>query len=443
MFPPGTAPAALRREFWPLQKSAGPADNETGPGKIACLDGSQGKGRFVTPRMLKWYAVLAMASLCLKLPLTLYAYEYGYLRGDRTLVSPDAFAYVAHAWDHQIDIRPLGHWLYDYLNGAVYSLAPNHISVYLVMTLGNVVLSMLLPLALWLAAPVLELDTAEREPYFIGVCALTLFWPTALWLSTQDLKDTLTALLVALFVAVFVRASARSGVKFLQRLGLAGLGLIFLYLVFSVRSYLAVFLLLAAVTHLIVKERRVWSKAVVALVLVALALSPIGQALMTFSHPDKNWLLNPALAAEEGIGQGGAGVKINTTPMAMLLELPRTLINPVPTIGLTNVDDVLTVARSVFLCYTLWFFVSRLWRWRSPYKLFFILCLLLPLAFYAYIPTYSGPRQDFSSGIDLMFLFLLPLFVLRGLRDRTLGVSLVVGSVASTGGLLYTAKALF
>ena len=400
----------------------------------------------MTLNMLKWYFGLALGSLCLKVPLALYVYEYGYLQDNKMLASADSFDYVIHAQNNTIDVRLFGHWLYDYLNECVYNIAPHHIPTFLVMQMLNIGLSLLLPLALWPAAQGLDMVTSERKTYFIGLCALLLFWPNALWLSTQNLKDVLTAFLVALFFSVFVRATrtVRTGPATLIGLALVGIGL--LYLIFSLRSYLAAFLLLAVIVHLFVKERRIWVKTFTAIAIVALLMSPIGQGVLAFASPNQNWLLNPAVAEEINQGQAQSGhdaFVINRTPFALLMAVPKTIISPYPSIQLNSINDLLEVLRSVFLCFTVFFFIVSFCQWKSPLKLFFGLCLLLPLIFYLIAPDYSGPRQFFSSGIDIVFLLLFPLFLLHKWQSRILGASLGIGALLSNAGLIFTSKALF
>lgn len=399
----------------------------------------------MTRKMLTGYGWLALGSLCLKIPLALYIYEYGYLRGDHVLANPDAFAYVIHARNNDLDIRPLGHWLYDYLNECVYNLAPNHIPVYLVMVLLNVALSLLLPLALWPAVRGLGMDQETRPSYFFGLCALLLFWPSVLWLSAQNLKDILTALLFALFLSVFVSAVQPRRQRPFAFLGLMLAETILLYFIFSLRSYLAVFLLIAVVIHLLFKERYLLTKAFIVLAVVGILLSPAGQAALTFANSDQNWLINPAVVAEINQGQADLGLDplvVNRTPTALLAAVPK-MISPFPSIQWANVNEMLQVLRSVFLCFTVTFFAVSFWEWKAHLKWFFALCLLLPMMFYLIVPAYSGPRQFFSSGIDIVFLLLLPLFVLRGWRSRKMGVSLVAGLLVSNAGLLFTSKALF
>jgi hypothetical protein len=399
----------------------------------------------VTLKMLQWYGWLALGSLCLKVPLALYVYYYGYLQGDILLASPDGFDYVARGQQHDYQISLFGHWLYEYLNGVVYDLNP-HLPIFLVMSLLNVALSLLLPLALWPAAQGLDLKQGERKPYFIGLCTLLLFWPSALWLSSQNLKDMLTALLFSLFLSVFIRAIRPGRQNPLALIGLTLLGTGLLYLIFSVRSYLAAFLLIAIVIHLLFKESRAWMKIAVAVVLVALLLSPVGQGFQVFFSADNNWLLNPAAADDlnrDSLARGVSPVVVNRTPIALLLELPHTLVNPHPSIEDKNIIYQMQVLRSVFLCFTLFFFAVSFWKWKSPLKLFFGLCLFLPFIFYMIVPAFSGPRQSFSSGIDLIYLLLLTLFVQQKWQSQTVGISLGIGIAANNFGLMLNFKDLF
>jgi hypothetical protein len=315
------------------------------------------------------------------------------------------------------------------------------------MTLFNVALSLLLPLALWPAAQALELQPDEKERYFAGLCFLVLFWPSALWLGSQNLKDMLLALLVALFLSGFVVVAGPMPTKPVWRLTGCGWCLFNLYLIFSLRSYLGAMLLLAAVVYVLVKEKRWWVKAAAMISVALIAASPQGRLITTFASLQNNFIINPE--AQLGVNHDFEAegqtefLKVNRTPAALAAALPKTVLNPYPSIELFSISQVLITVRSVFVCLTALFFFACLWQWRAPLKLFLCLCMFLPWVFYWVVPTYSGPRQLFSCGIDGLYVLLLPLFWLRYRRRATLGVSIALGSLVVEGLVFVTAKALF
>lgn len=388
-------------------------------------------------RLLKYYGLLVGLSLLLKVPLAIYNFEYGFREHDFTLVNIDGLGYVQRAISGELDLRVGGHWLYELINMAVLQVSgPDHL--YLAMSLLNILLSSLLPLALMPATRVFGLSDRMHERHFLLLSALLLFWPTSIWLSTQNLKDVLLSILFAAFVSLMVLAfTSRPGIALLS----IGLAVLDLYLTFSLRSYLAVFMSLSVGVFVLAKYRSPAVLAGTALIGALIFASPFGGFILDFLSPERNWLLNAEAAAElqkELLENGEAGLTLATSPAAFATGLVRTVLNPFPRLMAENVHQVLLSLKTVCVTAFLGFVLLNLLRWRSPFRLLFVLLMTLPLTFFSIVQSYSGPRQVFSS-IEVVFLLLLSYFLVTP-RRTTLRFSLLAGMVLSMVLLLFTSK---
>lgn len=410
----------------------------------AYIEQSQKVSTSFNVNLLKWYISLVSLSLLIKIPLVLINYYYGFLLNDISLINRDGIVYVEKAVNGIVDIRIGGHWLYVYMNEIVYKYSLDEKHLYLWMSVINVMLSSLLPLVLLPALRIFKFDSQKEVTItFVVFSILMLFWPTSLWISSQNMKDILIALLFSLYISIFILALNSKNKLGFTIIIIAGIAVLFL--IFSVRSYLAVFMIGASFIYVFIKERQNVLLITGFLVLfILIYVSPIGNYILSFLNPQNNWLLNPSIAkkvSQSYILQGENTLVVNFTMKDILVNLVRTIFNPFPKITWGNFYELLLTVRTIFISLFFYFFVINMINWKSRYKLFFVLNIFFPLLFYAVAESYSGPRQVFSS-IEMIFLFLLPYFYVKNKSQFNLKFSLFWGMVITFGLFLVTSKGI-
>ncbi|MCU0624975.1 MAG: hypothetical protein MUF21_00570 [Gemmatimonadaceae bacterium] len=349
-------------------------------------------------RLRPWgvYAVLAALGLVLRVPLAFYNQAAGYEALDTTLINIDGVGYVRKAVGLQESYADLN-WLYESLNTLMFRLGGSERYLYLQMSLLNVVLSLLLPLAAWPAFRWLVDDAQARDRARIAMTALLLLWPPAIWMSAQNMKDTLLALLLCAYTSAAIALLARGG-----RAPLAWVAaLLSAFALFSLRVYaIAILGVATAIAALATWRRHPRLVLVGGLVAIGALAGPLRAPIETILSPENRFLFDPTVVAainEQRLTQDEAFLQVNSTLPDIARDAVRAPLNPYPSLYWRNGYDGLLMLRTVAAGLGLGGFLLWLVRWRSPYRAYFVGALVLAWAFFAVGRSYSGPRQVYST----------------------------------------------
>jgi 4-amino-4-deoxy-L-arabinose transferase-like glycosyltransferase len=342
------------------------------------------------------YLIVAVLGGLLRLPLAVYNYAAGYLGGDTTLINVDGIGYVRKAAGVQESFGDLN-WLYEGLNALVFRLGGGEQWLYLQMSLLNVLMAMALPLAAWPAFRALVPESVHRDrARLIAIVALA-FWPTSIWISTQNMKDTMLALLICAFTSAAVTVLERGSRAYAALATLV----VTAWLILSLRVYAVAILGGAFIITVLLQWRRFPVLLLVgALVAIGAVLGPLRGTIETVLRPENRFFFDPevvnAINAQR-LGESEDFLQINSTLPAIARDALRAPLNPFPSLYWRNGYDGLLMLRTVAVALTFGGFLVWLVRWRSPHRPFFVSALLLSWVFFSVGRSYSGPRQIYST----------------------------------------------
>jgi len=390
---------------------------------------------------IQGYMLLAFISIAIKVPLVMYCYKYGYLPQNWELAASDSFNYIYKVVNGTADYFIFGqHWLYEFLNRIMYSITNDANQTVLYMSFINVVLSMLLPILLIPALTYFLPEGPKRNRCFLLISFFLLFWPTAIYLSIQNLKDIFLAILVCVYISMYLQLFKKDNPRFTMP---SIILFIFLcYLIYSLRSYTALILIAATIAHYIWVTRNLKAMLVICLLGLIILVTPAGEKIIPYLNYDNNWLINPQALRQYNltlISQGSPPMELYTTPTTITYGLFRTIFNPLPNIDNRNIFEYLLCLRTLILSLFLLFFLAAIVKWRDPLKSWFLTILGLHLIFYSVIPTYSGPRQLFP-GIEIIFLLILSYFIVQRQKNDNLVISICGGLLCISLFMLFTAR---
>ncbi|MFQ5485135.1 MAG: hypothetical protein ACE5DO_07360 [Desulfobacterales bacterium] len=359
---------------------------------------------------------------------------------DFNLIGSDGWAYAEYG---RLGIGPVimgGHWLYNYVNHLVYRILPGEEHLYLNMSLLNICLSLLLPVALIPISRIFKMDQPEYDKYFKYLILFFLFWPTAIILSTQNLKDTLLALMFCsylslCYLSLHAKTLTRSIIYILLIMGL-------LYLIFVLRSYLAVFMVAGAMGLSVLVKKKAFYLPFFLGGIVALFFSPIGEYVMDFVSYENNWLINPDALLHKNIERAAEGLPPATINMGfrnIFIDFIRLPLMPFPGINTTNIYEYLLMLKTTLVCIFSWFFIWKFIQWDSKYKWFLGLNAILPWGFYSIWRGLSGARQTFAS-MDILFLLMLSYFLATNQNRGLLTRSYIFGIAGLIAMFVYTSR---
>jgi hypothetical protein len=394
-------------------------------------------------RVSPWafYLLAATLAAALRIPLAFFNYYAGYVEENTALINIDGIGYVRKAAGAQESYGDLN-WLYDGINSVMLWVGGSEHALYLQMSLLNVVLSLLLPLAAWPSFSALTSDSVGRaRARCLGIVVL-LFWPPAIWISAQNMKDTLLALLIAAFVSLAVLV--------LQRRRYSKLTVVFLivviWLILSLRVYAAAILGLAFAIALLASWRQHRALLCVGAIVATIAsFGPLRATIDTVLRPENRFLFDPEIVNainEQRIGESENFIQINATVPDIARDALRAPLNPFPSARWHNANDGLLMLRTVIVALSLGGFLTWLALWRSPSKPFFVSALALSWLFFAVGRSYSGPRQIYST-VEPVMLIAASVAVAESGRATAWRWSAIAGTVVLVVLLIYTSLADF
>jgi hypothetical protein len=349
------------------------------------------------------YAVAALLGLAVRVPLAVYNFAAGYEVADISLINIDGIGYVRKAVGAQESYTDLN-WLYEGMNSLMLAIGGSEHYLYLQMSLLNVLLSLLLPLAAWPAFSVLTDDSAQRAKARALVSLALLLWPTSIWISTQNMKDTMLALLLCAFTSASLLILARGATAWRAGVVLA----VSAWLILSLRVYALAIVGLGFGVALALRWRR-FPRLVAgaAGVLLVLSLGPLRPVIATVLRPENAFLFNPEVVNainEQRLGESEDFLQVNSSFSAVAVDAIRAPLNPYPSLQWRTGYDGLLMVRTVIVALL---FAGWLWwllRWRSPFRPFFLVSLVGAWLFFAVGRSYSGPRQIYSTIEPVMII---------------------------------------
>lgn len=337
------------------------------------------------------------------------------------------------------------HWGYEFVNALGVSVFQDVNSAYIALCLFNIFLSLTLP---YLMLPVIRSFSDDNEQYnkvFLGSAIIFLLMPSAIWLAASNLKDMLLAIFNISFVSLFILLSAekrniRRLIIFISLFAVA-------FLIFSLRSYLAVILLIASGTQLLIESKH---KAIFFLILFSIGgiiINFVGlQESILFIEERISWLYD-ADAAEiisqqmSEIGQDAFVVNYNFRDS--LLQVIRFYFGPFPQIISDIWENIIISVQSgvlLFFLIPLWISFRNIVSHRR--NIFFVIYISLIIVFYSIGASYSGYRQRFAT-LD----FITVLFIVRFYYAETKQLvqdikipSILIGCILNIAFLLFTSR---
>lgn len=395
--------------------------------------------------------MLVVISFSIKISLLFYKFYFAYTTGDATIVNPDEWAYLEKARDVHLNIKIGGHWLYEWMNWAVYWLLRDEYRSYLTLSLYNITLSLIVPFFICPVIRHLSQDENEYNRVFFIFSVFFLFWPASIFSSVANLKEMTLVILAACSLSLLVTWCASA--SFPKRLA----GVILLcgcvFLIFSTRSYFSVFLGVSIIVYFLSSKlslvRKLWGIAFVVLLLTTTGLFQYAWEFLKFEN---NWLLNPEAMARvntEILESASFGIlKINNTPTSFARGSVKFLTDPIPNLDVSSVFWFLLMVQTGAGVFFLAPFIMGAWRLKKE-KLAWTLFLLLGLSllFYSVAQTFSGARQRFAT-YDIYFLIILAfgLNLISKLSPEKKGLLwgyCTMALLVNIAALVFTSKAFF
>jgi hypothetical protein len=383
--------------------------------------------------------VLLGLSALLKVGLAVENYWNGYRAGDFRGVGIDGWGYVERAVG-RVETLGEANWLWDAANVAVLRALGDETYLYLVMSLINVGLSLLLPFALLPALRRL-VPPGRRDVAALLVIGVLLFWPPAVWLAGQNLKDTLLTVCVAAYVsanAVALDATATTPQRFLAVVCAAASA----WLVSALRIYAVAILLVGSlVAFLALPGRRLPRAALIGLAGILAFVSPPGQQMFSMIKFGVSLITDSAfreIVNSDLLLINNAPLALNLSPATFVLGAVRAPLNPYPGPNVTTWYDVAMMARTVVVCMVLPGFLVALAKWRHPQRPFYLATLAAAWLFFAVQASLNGARQVYSTIEPPFVMLAVALFVLHP-RARAWRYGMVMGAGLALVLFAYTA----
>ncbi len=389
-------------------------------------------------------AMLVLLSGVLKVALSLDAFYNGFLVRDFRAINNDSLGYVERAAGRAQGLGE-SNFLWDVLNSAMLSVLGDDRYLFLAMALLNVGLSLALPFAF---LPALRRLVPRDKwqvaaPIMVGVM---LFWPPAIYMAAQNMKDTLLTVAVAVCVSAVTVLGDRS-TSGPMRAAVVVLLLVAAWVTLATRMYAAVLLFSAVlVTYLAPaahRGRRLL--AVVALVSAGL-FSPLGQSILLWLK--FGWQLLFDLDFREAVNvdlalSNTAPLGLNVTPAAIVLGLGRAPLNPFPGPNISTWYDAALMLRTVVVALVFPGFLIALTRWRHErQRTFYLAYFVIAWAFFAVFSGLNGARQVFSTVEPPFVMLAVALFVQRT-ESRSWRIGAACGALLAGLLFVYTAVRTF
>ena len=385
------------------------------------------------------YGIVAVLGALIRVPMALYNFSAGYVEGDTSLINVDGIGYVRKAAGVQESFGDLN-WLYEGMNSLMLRIGGSEHFLYLQMSVVNVILSLALPLAAWPAFAVLVSDSARRDRARILVAVALVLWPSSIWMSTQNMKDTLLALLVCAFTSAAVIVVQRGGRALLALATVAFTA----WMILSLRVYAAAILVVALGIAVLFRWRTFpWLVVAGVLAVIGAALGPLRPTIETVLRPENRYFFDPEVVNainEQRLGESEDFLQINSSLSAIGRDALRAPLNPFPSLRWRNGYDGLLMLRTIVVTVILGGFLVWLGSWRSPCRPFFVSALVLSWLFFSIGRSYSGPRQIFST-LEPAMIVLGAVALSESGRARFWMRSAVGGSIVLVVLLVYTSLA--
>ena len=385
------------------------------------------------------YVLVAVFGALIRVPMALYNFSAGYIEGDTSLINVDGIGYVRKAAGVQESFGDLN-WLYEGLNSLMLTIGGSEHFLYLQMSMVNVVLSLALPLAAWPALSVLVSDPVQRVRARTIATVALVFWPSSIWISTQNMKDTLLALLICAFTSAAVIVVQRGGRALVALVTVAFTA----WLILSLRVYAAAILAVALGIAVLLRWRTFPGFVVVGvLAVIGTALGPLRPTIETVLRPENRYFFDPEVVNainEQRLGEAEDFLQINSSLSAVARDAVRAPLNPFPSLRWRNAYDGVLMLRTMVVTLILGGFLVWLGSWRSPCRPFFVSALVLSWLFFSIGRSYSGPRQIFST-IEPVMIIPAAVALSESGRARFWLRSVVGGSIVLVVLLVYTSLA--
>ena len=382
---------------------------------------------------------LVVLSALLKLGLAVENYWNGYRAGDFRGVGIDGWGYVERAVG-RVETLGEANWFWDAANRGVLRALGDETYLYLVMSVINVGLSLLLPFAL-LPALARIVPPARRDAAAALLIAVLLFWPPAVWLAGQNLKDTLLTVCVATYVSASAVAFDAGAARAKRGTALLVLA-VSAWLISALRIYAVAILLVGSiVAFLAAPGRRLPRVLLLAVAGAAAFVSPPGQQLFGMIRFAYSLMTDPVfrdVVNSNLLLINNAPLGLNLAPASFVLGFVRVPLNPYPGPNVTTWYDVAMMARTVVVCVVMPGFLVALARWRHPQRVFYLATLAVAWVFFAVQASLNGARQVYSTIEPPFVMLAVALFVLTP-RARAWRYGAVLGAALALVLFAYTA----
>jgi hypothetical protein len=219
------------------------------------------------------------------------------------------------------------------------------------------------------------------------------------------------------------------------------------FLVFSLRSYLAVILLIALVIQLFFKTRHKIALLIFFLCIGVMIVYSIGiQNSLLFVESWVSWLYNPDAAeiiAQQIAETGENEFIVNYAFRDILLQIGKFYFGPFPALTADIWENIIISIQSGLLFF---FLIPLMVSFKSllshKNSVFFVSYILLLVAFYSVAAQYSGYRQRFATLDFFTVLFIVRFYYTEGGKKihRARIPSILIGCILNIALILFTAR---
>ncbi len=390
---------------------------------------------------------MIIISLIIRICFIFYNYKYGFLLKDFSLINIDGYSYAyrgaTNYYNQNMFFSPGIHWLYPYINLFIgkYLIKPSY--VYIFISFLNTFIYTLIPIISIPIVKIFDFNTRDRYKYLTIFSGLVLFWPAGIWLSTQNLKDTLIAFLFISYISLIIKlCEEKLKIKWIIFITMITI----LYLISALRIYFAFFIFIATCLFCIklmnLKKKKFKIFIIFLLLTVIFLISPYFDYVVNFLKYENNFLINPAVAERINYSiinknTGEAEFTVNYNIIGFLRDFIITIWGPFPKLLYNNIYELILVLQSCFIYLSLFFFIFFYIKWKSKYKIFFTIIFIATIFLFSMSHRIGGPRKTFSS-IDLIYIIFLSGFLVKYYSKKIINLSFLIGLLNINVFLFYT-----
>ena len=394
-----------------------------------------------------WAVALGCLLRCIQFYFKLFV---GYDSSDLSIINPDELGYLHRAANLE-EVRTVGrHWIYEWINSTALNMFGEARTTFIALCLLNSILFLLCGPMMITIANQLEYSCRESTKVSKSIWCFILLWPTGIWVSVANLKDSIVAFLILIGVWGYNSFnSALSGGKGVSTLKRSLIGILSFVtsvtILYPLRSYAAGILVCGVVFNELLSgslTRRAGS-----MVVLSIALAP----LWVFGSIGRDLSDLAAIASDvesfvhttnlRQLSSGEELVVINTTSQNIFVGALYHALVPLPNIAQgERVYMFLAIATAVVM--VLWLDIASSLKKAFAHERSRYTAIIIALfyGFYAISRGNAGPRQRFGTTDMLLAIIVIHGVASGGKPTPTRKLAYAVGSLFVIISIAYTAR---